>query len=77
MKTDPAFRLEHVKVNRVRANGEGMGCTQRELQQPCSGIAKQLRQITILTKFLKLLPLERLQYRKPIIQLLEFQGHQN
>ena len=32
----PAFRLERVKVNRVRANGEGMGCTQRELQQPCS-----------------------------------------
>ncbi|MAS57611.1 MAG: hypothetical protein CMA37_03275 [Euryarchaeota archaeon] len=33
---DPAFRLGRVKVNRVRANGEGMGCTQRELQQPCS-----------------------------------------
>ena len=32
----PAFRLERIKVNRVRANGEGMGCTQRELQQPCS-----------------------------------------
>ena len=31
-----ALRLIHVKVNRVRANGEGMGCTQREPQQPCS-----------------------------------------
>ena len=34
MKT--AARLNRVKVNRVRANGEGMGCTQRELLQPCS-----------------------------------------
>ena len=46
---NPAFRLRRVKVNRVRANGEGMGCTQRELQQPCSSGPKVLRQITILT----------------------------
>ena len=36
LQNDPALRLIRVKVNRVRANGEGMGCTQRELQQPCS-----------------------------------------
>ena len=28
--------LGRIEVNRVRAQEEGMGCTQRELQQPCS-----------------------------------------
>ena len=31
-----SLAVNHVEVNRVRANGEGMGCTQREPQQPCS-----------------------------------------
>jgi len=36
LQNESALRLIRVEVNRVRANGEGMGCTQRELQQPCS-----------------------------------------
>ena len=30
LQNESALRLIRVEVNRVRANGEGMGCTQRE-----------------------------------------------
>ena len=37
-----------------------MGCTQRELQQPCSCKAKVLRQITILTIFFVIIAFRRI-----------------